>query len=680
MARRGLLALALAGGGAAQTQARALESDPLVITGTGLGVSAQELSGNLARIGGEAIARTGHTHPEQILNRLPGVAVARGSGQEHLTAIRSPVLTGGAGAGSFLFLEDGVPLRAAGFANVNGLFEAVPELAEAIEVVRGPGSALYGSNAVHGLINVLSREAGAGDFRADALAGPHGRASAAVSSSSAPGGAQGWRGGISFARDDGWRDSSGFTQTKFQARYERAGAKASLRLLLSGHDLKQQTAAYVRGADAYRDLALARSNPAPEAFRTARGIRLQGRIDYAAGPGLRLVVTPYMRQTWMRFLMHFLPGTPVEENGHVSVGVQARAHWALAGGHKIALGADAEYTAGALRQEQAEAGPFASRPAGLHYDYKLRAPVVALFTQQSWNLPGPLTLHAGLRFEHVRYDYDNLAGAGTLGIYRRPADRRDSFTLLTPKLGLVWRVSESEALFVNLARGSRAPQTSDLYRLQEQQRPGALEPEELDSIEIGWRGSERWSWVQWRFEGVVYGMRKRHFHFRNADGLTVADGRTRHWGIEAGLEARLFDHIRLSASRSYARHTYDFSNEIMSERSRSESIRKGDDVDSAPRWLANIALAYEDRRGEIELQWIHVGSYATDAANDHRYPGHNLFNLRARLALGRRFGVFFHVLNLTDRRYAERADFAFGSDRYFPGERRRFHFGLELRL
>ena len=51
-----------------------------------------------------------------MLNRAPGVHIHRGSGQEHLTAIRSPVLVGGAGAGSFLYLEDGIPMRAAGFA------------------------------------------------------------------------------------------------------------------------------------------------------------------------------------------------------------------------------------------------------------------------------------------------------------------------------------------------------------------------------------------------------------------------------------------------------------------------------------------------------------------------------------------------------------------------------------
>jgi len=71
-------------------------------------------------------------HPAEALNRSAGVNIHRGSGQEHLTAIRSPVLTGGAGAGSFLFLENGIPTRAAGFGNVNSLFESATEFADQV--------------------------------------------------------------------------------------------------------------------------------------------------------------------------------------------------------------------------------------------------------------------------------------------------------------------------------------------------------------------------------------------------------------------------------------------------------------------------------------------------------------------------------------------------------------------
>ena len=53
-------------------------------------------------------------HAAEALNSVAGVHIHRGSGLEHLTSVRSPVLTGGAGAGSFLHLQDGIPFNNAG--------------------------------------------------------------------------------------------------------------------------------------------------------------------------------------------------------------------------------------------------------------------------------------------------------------------------------------------------------------------------------------------------------------------------------------------------------------------------------------------------------------------------------------------------------------------------------------
>ena len=96
-------------------------------------------------------------HPKQIFRRSPGVWISRGSGQEHLTAIRSPVLSGPGACGSFLVLEDGLPVRPTGFCNVNGLFETFFEMASGVETITGPASARYGANAMHGVINILSK-------------------------------------------------------------------------------------------------------------------------------------------------------------------------------------------------------------------------------------------------------------------------------------------------------------------------------------------------------------------------------------------------------------------------------------------------------------------------------------------------------------------------------------------
>ena len=95
-------------------------------------------------------------HFKELLNLSSGVWISRGSGQESLISLRSPVLTGSGACGSFQILEDGIPIRPAGFCNVNNLFEVAENLSSEIEVVKGPSSSMFGGNAMHGVINVKS--------------------------------------------------------------------------------------------------------------------------------------------------------------------------------------------------------------------------------------------------------------------------------------------------------------------------------------------------------------------------------------------------------------------------------------------------------------------------------------------------------------------------------------------
>ncbi len=88
------------------------------------------------------------THVNQALVRVPGVWISRGNGQEHLTAIRSPVLTGAGSCGSFEISKNGVPVRGTGFCNANQLFDVNTEQAQRIEVLRGPGTSLHGNFSI----------------------------------------------------------------------------------------------------------------------------------------------------------------------------------------------------------------------------------------------------------------------------------------------------------------------------------------------------------------------------------------------------------------------------------------------------------------------------------------------------------------------------------------------------
>ena len=130
--------------------------EEVVVTATRSDQQVQTLTSNIATVDEINLERVNHIHLNEVMQRVAGVWISRGNGQESLTAIRSPVLTGAGGCGAFLMAQDGIPLQASGFCNVNELFGAQSETASRIEVIRGPGSVLHGSNAMHGLINIIT--------------------------------------------------------------------------------------------------------------------------------------------------------------------------------------------------------------------------------------------------------------------------------------------------------------------------------------------------------------------------------------------------------------------------------------------------------------------------------------------------------------------------------------------
>jgi len=643
--------------------------DEIIVTETRAPRPLAEVIGNAARLGQEELGVIRAEHVSEALNRIPGVYLHRGSGQEHLTSIRSPVLTGGAGAGPILFVENGVPVRSTGVAKINGLFDAHTELAQSIEVVRGPGSVLYGSNAVHGLVNVLTPSAEATGAGLTFSGGSFGRYKGDVWASFA-GDSHGGYAGFSQLFEGGYREDAGLDQQKLSLRHDYESDRVEVSTILSANALNQETAGFVIGDDAYLDPDLRRTNANPEAFRDVRAVRLSSRVSVALNAADELVVTPYARWNEMDFLLHFLPSQALEKNGHWSLGAQT-AYYRNRGPISFIVGLDGEYTEGYLSEFQFIPTVF-SFTQGAHYNYDVASIELAPYAHAEAALTPRLTVTGGVRVDWTRYDYRTNIPAGDTGRFRRPEDRADGFVTTAAKAGAAYALNRDANLYLAYARGARPPQTTDLYRLQTNQVVGEARPEKINSVEAGLRG--RAGALSYDLAG--YFMDKTNFFFRDADGFNVPNGRTRHVGAEADVVLSLGEVATLSAGAAYGRHTYRFDREVGRA---SETISFGDDVDTAPRWLANARADWRlAPEFNAELEWVFVGGYFTDAANDNTYPGHSVFNLRAFWEPAEGVRLFGTVRNLTDTLYAERADFAFGNDRFFPAEERAFSAGLAL--
>ena len=162
-------------------------------------------------------------------------------------------------------------------------------------------------------------------------------------------------------------------------------------------------------------------------------------------------------------------------------------------------------------------------------------------------------------------------------------------------------------------------------------------------------------------------MKKRDSVYRDAEGFNVTGAASQHRGVEVGIDWQFANAWSLALDATYARHTYDF--DVVA--SRGETFVSGRDIDTAPRWLGSLELRFEPTaRFDAALQIASIGKYYLDAENRFDYPGHTIANLRAGIELGDNFDVILRLNNVTDRDIADRADYAFGNYRYFPGRGR----------
>lgn len=654
--------------------------EEVVVTGTRHAERLRNFTGSISVVSGEDVSVVGSTHHSEIMNRAPGAMIQRNSGQESLTAIRSPVLSGPGSCGVFLFLENSVPIRPTGFCNVNELFEVNSEQAGSIEVLRGPAGVVYGSGAMHGAINVIP--ASPADLPARSLAlegGPdeYYRGKLGLSHQSD---ATDIGGVVVVGHDGGWRASSGLEEQKLNIGVTHRRNDAVMGLDLAASNLEQETAGFIQGFNAYRDATIARSNPNPEAYRDAYALRLTGRYEQPLNERMQLAVRPYARHSRMDFLQHFLIGKPFEDNGQDSVGVLAALDITAFDSTRILTGVDVEFAQGFLKETQVgpatDGAPAANaiRPAGKHYDYEVESRVAAAYGQieqpfaQRWKAIG------GVRFEYVDYEYDNRMIDGNTDengapctpagcLFNRPGDRSDDFSNVTSKLGLSYELSDNHTLYMTGTRGYRAPDTSELYRLQRQQSVADLDAERLDSVELGARGV----FGPLRYALAGFKMKKDNVIFRDSNAFNVSDGRTDHEGVEYEFSWLPIETLSLALAGTYAKHTYDFNRAV----EQGETIVAGRDIDTAPRHINTARINWSFLpSAAAELEWLSVGKYFVDAGNANEYGGHDLLNLRVSWRATDHWQAVLRLNNVTDRDYADRADFAFGNYRYFPGRGR----------
>ncbi len=195
--------------------------EPVIVTATRTENPAAEVLASVELIRGEDLLRQPASDLGDALRMIPGVEVARlgGPGQQTSLFLR------GSESNHVLVLVDGLRINP-GTIGSAAIQNIAPELVERVEIVKGPRSTLYGSDALGGVINVITRRGAANGGSVQAGFGRYGTRSANLTAGigGEPGDASL---GVSWLDSDGFPTRSGdATDRGYENRSFTAAARA----------------------------------------------------------------------------------------------------------------------------------------------------------------------------------------------------------------------------------------------------------------------------------------------------------------------------------------------------------------------------------------------------------------------------------------------------------------------
>jgi outer membrane receptor protein involved in Fe transport len=664
---------------------------PVVVSATREIQRRADASATIDVLDGAEVRLARAAHPAQILKRVPGVYVSQLSGEGHSMAIRQPITT----KPMYLYLEDGVPTRATGFFNHNALYEVNIPQSGGLEVLKGPGTALYGSDAIGGVVNVLTRPAPASPSAELAVEGGAYGYARLLGTGGFTSGTNGVRADLNLTRMTGWRDDAPYTRESGTVRWDHFDASGlTARTTITASRIDQNDVLTLSQA---RFDARSPVNRSPLAFRQVQAVRVTSAIEQERGRAL-WSVTPYARYNVLDLLPSWqLTFDPqVWSTRNTSVGLLAKYRRDFEPMRtRVIAGADVDVSPGAFTADQAvltTTGTGAERiferyaTGARQYDYDVTYKAVSPYLHAELSPVARLRLDAGLRYDRSSYDYTTRLAAVDTGAHRVPASTSRSYTRLSPKLGATFELLPGMNVFASYRAGFRAPSQGQLFQQNSAANTVDLKPVKVDSYESGVRGQAG--------KRLVYGVSAYDMTiqddiitFVTPENRRVATnaGETRHRGIEASAGVAVVPTVRLDlayavTSQRYVSWTPQAARPAQGTRPAVSAVDySGKLIEQAPRDLANALVTWTPKRlkgGRVAGEWTYSGRYAMDPANTRFYGGYGVVNLHANVVVAPSVELFGRVTNIADRNYAELATFdPFQREQYTPGSPRMLYAG-----
>lgn len=629
----------------------------------------------ISKINATQIHDTKATALYQLLNKVTGVYMVDLGNEQHTMAIRQPITYNAL----YLYMEDGLPIRPTGIFNHNSLYEINMSGVRDIEVIKGPASSLYGSNAIGGAINFITQGPPAGYAGNVSVQGDNYHYRRVDADGGFSAGKFGlYVGGYVAKQRDGWQDYTNFDKYSgnFKTTYD-FDAATRLTTSVAYNYLNTQTPGSLDSTKFY-----SRTYGANQRFtyRKVKAFRANTKLEHSWNNQSSTFLTLFYRNNSTAQLPSYFisdvrdnAGNYLSSNGQEndqsfhSLGLLAQHRQDLDFLHSrliVGLYADnspSSYYAKFLNVQKDVANNFYTgyTPTGNYIDnYHIKLFNTAAYAQYEIKPAEPLRIVMGLRYDRIHYNFTNGIAPGNT---KYKQQETNDFNIVAPKLGLTYNFGNNKGLYANYSVGFQPPETGDLYSAR-QLTP--LKQATFNNYEAGgwFTALNKKMYV----ELTVYDLEGRNEIINQLlpDNTTQNQnaGATRHRGVEYSVAYAPVNELSFRFSGTNARHTYVDYSEVTTNYSTGTNTVKvynGNRMNNAPSWIANSEITYKPayiNGFRIAGEWQHIASYFTNPANTKTYAGYDIFNLRTGFDVKsgplQGAGIWFNVLNLTNKLYA----------------------------
>lgn len=637
----------------------------VVVTGTRSTEEIRRIPANISVITADDIRSTNAKTAADLLRREEGVVVRDllGNGKGAQVDLRG---FGETAPSNTLVLVDGRRVNEIDLSGIDWAQIPVEQI-DRIEVLRGPGSVLYGDNAVSGVINIITKTpsstptAGAGvtlgsydRYKLDAQAGG-GIGKAALSLYA----------GIEDT--DGYRDNNDYRAKDIGGRIS-LDATERFRVNLSGSyhedDFGLPGALTQAEINADRKQSL---NPDDEGSTEDYSVKAGFDWDLMKYGQLVADLSYRDRSGDSRFPDTSFPFK--NEFSTETVGFTPRYIWqgdVFDRGNKLVAGVDLYRVSQDNKSYSGFFSPLPSSPTGLS---DVDRDSAGFYLNNEFYLRPDLLLTLGGRHEYVKYDFDvRDRSAFPLA----PLDESDSDSENAFQAGLTYLYAENSSVFGRVGRSFRFPLVDELVVFDFTTGQIRVNPDLKPQTGIHYELGVRHAFTP-RLRGNLTLFRAEiedEIFFNRPVFTNENHPETLRQGAEIGAWAQVAKHVALTGNYTFQKATFE------------KEPYKNKDLPAVPNHSANLGLRLFDLVPGVELTVdgsYYGSSYAvSDFENDFEKLD-DFFTVDARITYEwKMLRLFAGVNNLTNEKYSEYAVIGgFPTEtNFYPAPERNFLFGL----